>query len=209
MLDERFDIRAKAPGDTAPTRELAGLMLQSLLAGRFQLKMHREKRDLPVYLLVVAKDRLKLKPSAPGAESSFQLGSGVMTQITGTKQTMEQLAHGLSAAGLGRPVIDSPGNLRFQIELDTRSERLGQAVDFRRASGGRTETRIRQSADRCPGDRSRGKTVGQLNFIRRSTLRGAIPLRSASRLRRQLVRPLLTAMPGMFDMRLPHLVLLG
>lgn len=109
MLDERFAIRAKAPGDTAPTRELAGLMLQSLLADRFQLKMHREKRDLPVYFLVVAKDGLKLKPSAPGAESSFQLGSGVMTQIAGTKQTMEQLAHGLTGAGVGRPVIDRTG----------------------------------------------------------------------------------------------------
>lgn len=109
MLDERFDIRAKAPGDAAPTRDLAGLMLQSLLADRFQLKMHREKRDLPVYFLVVAKGGLRLKPSAPGAESSVQLGSGVMTQMTGTKQTMEQLAHSLSGAGVGRPVIDRTG----------------------------------------------------------------------------------------------------
>lgn len=109
MLAERFEIRAKAPGNTAPTRELAGLMLQSLLSDRFQLKMHRDKRDLPVYFLVVAKDGLKLKPSASGGESSFQLSSGVMTQVTGTKQTMEQLAHGLSGAGLGRPVIDRTG----------------------------------------------------------------------------------------------------
>ena len=68
LISMAYNVEIKAPGDTAPTRELAGLMLQSFLADRFQLKMHRDKRDLPVYFLVVAKAGLKLKPSAPGAD---------------------------------------------------------------------------------------------------------------------------------------------
>jgi uncharacterized protein (TIGR03435 family) len=38
-------------------------MLQTLLADRFQLKIHNETRELPVYALVVGKNPPKLKPT--------------------------------------------------------------------------------------------------------------------------------------------------
>ena len=41
-------------------------MLQSLLEDRFQLKIHRETRELPVYALVAAKSGLKLPPPKEG-----------------------------------------------------------------------------------------------------------------------------------------------
>jgi uncharacterized protein (TIGR03435 family) len=44
-------------------------MLQSLLAERFQLKFHRETKELPAYELVVGNKGNKLKPSAPDAKS--------------------------------------------------------------------------------------------------------------------------------------------
>jgi uncharacterized protein (TIGR03435 family) len=40
-------------------------MLQSLLEERFNLKMHRDKKDFPVCVLEVAKGGLKIKESAP------------------------------------------------------------------------------------------------------------------------------------------------
>ena len=40
-------------------------MLQRLLEDRFQIKMHREKKDFPVYVLEVAKGGLKMQESAP------------------------------------------------------------------------------------------------------------------------------------------------
>src|SRR5262245_43468107 len=62
---DRWDIEAKpkeedaqAPpaGPPDPTRPSRGnLMVQSLLEDRFQLKTHRETRELPVYELTVAK----------------------------------------------------------------------------------------------------------------------------------------------------------
>src|SRR5690348_16595773 len=49
----RFDINAKLP-DGAKSDQVPE-MLQTLLAERFQLKMHREKKDLPVYALILGK----------------------------------------------------------------------------------------------------------------------------------------------------------
>jgi bla regulator protein blaR1 len=56
-----YEIAAKAPGEGTPTPDQLRLMLQTLLADRFQLKLRHETRNLPVYELTVAKDGLKLK----------------------------------------------------------------------------------------------------------------------------------------------------
>ncbi len=65
---ERFDIEATAEngaipaGATADEREQKmRVMLQTLLAQRFHLKMRRETKDQPVYAVVVAKGGPKLK----------------------------------------------------------------------------------------------------------------------------------------------------
>ena len=82
----RFDIQAKPDADfkpdPAPATPCIGpgcppnavqLMMQGLLADRFQFKMHRETRELPVYDLTVGKNGPKLKEvpepprPAPGA----------------------------------------------------------------------------------------------------------------------------------------------
>jgi hypothetical protein len=54
IYDRRFDIVAKSP-QGAPGPEFA-LRMQSLLRERFNLRLHRETRDLRVYALVVAGD---------------------------------------------------------------------------------------------------------------------------------------------------------
>jgi uncharacterized protein (TIGR03435 family) len=62
---DRYDVQAKADcGGGVISREQLQLMLQSMLADRFQLKAHKETRELPVYDLVVGKDGAKLKASA-------------------------------------------------------------------------------------------------------------------------------------------------
>ena len=58
---ERYDITATvAPGTTA---EQFRLMLQNLLAERFELRQHRETKTLAVYLLTVARNGPKLEAS--------------------------------------------------------------------------------------------------------------------------------------------------
>ena len=57
-----YDIEAKPEGNT--DREHMWLMLQSLLADRFKLALHRETRELPVYALTMTKGGLKPPPNA-------------------------------------------------------------------------------------------------------------------------------------------------
>lgn len=53
LLDLRFDIQAQPP-EGAPASETL-MMLRALLAERFKLKVHTERRDVPVYALLVAR----------------------------------------------------------------------------------------------------------------------------------------------------------
>jgi len=55
---ERYQIDAKA--DATASRDQMFLMLQSLIEDRFQLKTHRDTKELPVFALVVDKGGLKL-----------------------------------------------------------------------------------------------------------------------------------------------------
>jgi len=61
LFAARYDIIAKA-GHEVPKDQLA-LMLQTLLADRFKLTLHRENKLQPVYKLVIAKGGLKLRES--------------------------------------------------------------------------------------------------------------------------------------------------
>jgi uncharacterized protein (TIGR03435 family) len=66
---EGFDIVAKAEGELRGDRML--LLLRALLEDRFKLKVHRETREGPVYVLTVAKSGLKLQQSKEGSCISF------------------------------------------------------------------------------------------------------------------------------------------
>jgi len=62
----RFDIAAKAPQGTSQAN--LKLMLQSLLADRFKLVLHKDSRPMAGFVLTLGKDKHKLKEAAgPGA----------------------------------------------------------------------------------------------------------------------------------------------
>ncbi|MGA3186953.1 MAG: TIGR03435 family protein [Bryobacteraceae bacterium] len=58
---ERFDITATMAPDT--TKAQFHVMLQKLLADRFKLTLHHEKKDLPAFVLTVGKKGSKMKQS--------------------------------------------------------------------------------------------------------------------------------------------------
>lgn len=58
----RFDIQAKAEDPVAGMTAMLP-MLKTLLADRFKLKVHTERREMPIYALVVARDDGQLGPN--------------------------------------------------------------------------------------------------------------------------------------------------
>jgi uncharacterized protein (TIGR03435 family) len=104
---DKYDIDAEPDGEGAPSSKQWKSMLQKLVAERFKLTFHRDKRELSVYVLSVAKGGPKLTKSEgdpnglPGLFFRGKLGDlGVrnanMADFTGLMQS----------AVLDRPVID-------------------------------------------------------------------------------------------------------
>jgi uncharacterized protein (TIGR03435 family) len=113
----RFDIEAKTDDDTTAVMEKLSVqgqgnlgrdMLQSLLADRFQLRVHYESRMQPIYELVLAKGGFKLKPLPADQKPGGMSG-----------RPGEMIVHGMSIAAFadflsmsnlaGRTVVDKTG----------------------------------------------------------------------------------------------------
>jgi uncharacterized protein (TIGR03435 family) len=60
MNTDRYDMKAKA--EKPSSAEELHLMLQDLLADRFELKFHKETKELPIYVLSVDKGGHKMQP---------------------------------------------------------------------------------------------------------------------------------------------------
>src|SRR3569833_4401566 len=90
-----YDVQAKADGG-ASVQEMEQPMLQALLQDRFRLRVHREKRELPIYELVVAGGGVKLHGSRDGgcaASCGLHLTTdGLNRTLDGKGVTMEMLA---------------------------------------------------------------------------------------------------------------------
>ena len=106
LATERFDIVAKA-GAPVEDQQIE-LMLQSLLADRFHLALHRETREMKAYALVVAKGGSKLTPAPPDGNSSTRSQRGRLTaRHTPTADLADTLAH-----VTGLRVVDKNGPRR-------------------------------------------------------------------------------------------------
>jgi len=131
----RWDIVAKAAGDAAPTAAEFRQMLQSLLAERFQLQVHREMREMPVYALAVGKNGPKFHQSDPDADASSQYSTKDRDMvITMPKATMSDVADAAANANLNRPVVDKTGltgtyNIKLTYSTDASDISVFQAVE--------------------------------------------------------------------------------
>jgi len=128
---ELYDIAAKVPQDA--TKQLFRAMLQRLQSDRFDMKLHRETKQVQAYELVVGKDGPKMKesltgeasrgatasnsspaildaerfPALPTGQSGYASVNG-RTRMQVTNETMDQLAGKLENQ-LDMPVINATG----------------------------------------------------------------------------------------------------
>lgn len=141
----RFDISARVPENATKEQSLA--MMRNLLTERFQMTVHRETRELPIYALLVDKNGAKLKAAkgpagdenaiatvkknegkdgfpvlTPGAAGIVIETRNGRARISGFQSDLPKLADFLSTQ-LGRPVFDQTGIAgAFDFEVYYRPE---------------------------------------------------------------------------------------
>jgi uncharacterized protein (TIGR03435 family) len=126
---DRFDIAATIPSGV-PTSKISEMM-QTLLEQRFGVKIHRDKKDFPAYVLEVAKSGLKMQESAPDPNAedakapinitgggnaqgiSVNLGRGSSYTFANNKLDAKRLTMPALAGNLerfvDRPIVDMTG----------------------------------------------------------------------------------------------------
>jgi uncharacterized protein (TIGR03435 family) len=121
VTSDRYDINAKlSEADALKLQALSKehqvtqirLMLQAMLADRFQLKVHRETENTPGYALVASSNGSKLKPSTSSDSKSGDTRNhqslATRGNITSVAGSMSDLVFVLVGA-LHAPVIDKTG----------------------------------------------------------------------------------------------------
>jgi uncharacterized protein (TIGR03435 family) len=131
---ERFDIVAKVP--QGATKDDVKLMLQNLLSERFKLTLHREKKDLPMYALIVAKNGPKMKES-PSDDPDSKDASGPQDPAAAAandqraKQVLENAVRNMKdgmpmppglVARQGMSMMMMPGRARISSAKQTMSQ---------------------------------------------------------------------------------------
>jgi len=156
---ERFEIDAKAAGN--PTKDQMRLMMQSLLAERFNIAIHYESQEMPVFVLTLIKpgawgpklirhadgppcDLLVRNDPATGLDDpgagAFPARCGSQTAVLrrygrileGTRNTTMAVLAGSLARKSGRPVVDRTGIAdRIDFQLEWTLESNGPATPGR------------------------------------------------------------------------------
>jgi uncharacterized protein (TIGR03435 family) len=103
---DKYDITGKPDVPGLPSVTQMKTMLQKLVSDRFQLKFHREKRDLSAYVISAAKTGAKLTPSAADPNSLPGLFFSAPGRFTARNATLAEFAQVMQGTALDRPVVD-------------------------------------------------------------------------------------------------------
>jgi uncharacterized protein (TIGR03435 family) len=134
---EKFDLTAKPDTPGIPSLPQQKSMIQKLLADRFQLAFHREKRELSVYALTTAKSGPKLTRSESAINvPGFGMGPG---RFFVANATMADLASMLQRSLLEQPVVDQTGlgatRYNFTLKYAPDPQQLTRLPDRRARPG--------------------------------------------------------------------------
>ncbi|HEY4356742.1 MAG TPA: TIGR03435 family protein [Acidobacteriaceae bacterium] len=108
---DRYDIDATPDREGTPTADQVRIMIRKLIADRFQLKFHHDKRELSAFVLTVGKDGARLKASQPNGNLH---GIGIQPAKTGAMMfannaPIPAFTSFLQSNVFDRPVVDQTG----------------------------------------------------------------------------------------------------
>ncbi len=110
--EDRYDINATPDQEGTPNADQVRLMIRHLLADRFQLKFHHDKRELSAFVLTVGKDGAKLKPSQPNGNLHGIGDTNLPSQsamMFANNSPIPAFTSFLQSLVLDRPVVDQTG----------------------------------------------------------------------------------------------------
>jgi uncharacterized protein (TIGR03435 family) len=166
---DRYDILAGTPGEVQPNLDEQMSMLRKLLVDRFKLTFHRERKELSIYALNVAKNGPRLKESTAPPDKLPDLISVVFPDrvlLPARNATIAQFASQFMSRGvLDRPVVDKTG-LTGKYDFD-----LEWADDETQFGG---QLRKRASADDGPDKPDLFAAVQQQLGLRLEAAKGPI-----------------------------------
>ncbi|MDE3195104.1 MAG: TIGR03435 family protein [Acidobacteriota bacterium] len=115
---DHYDLTAKPDTEGIPSVDQLRAMVQALLAERFGLAFHREKKELSAYAITVAKGGVKLEKSQSNASLPGFGGRGPGNVMV-RNSTMGEFADFLQSRIVDRPVVDQTelaGRYDFQLK---------------------------------------------------------------------------------------------
>ncbi len=122
---EKYDLTARPDVPGQPNTAQLKMIIQKLVEDRFQFKFHREKKELSVYAIVVAKAEPKFKKSEADPNGLPGLffgpggpGGGISFNVTNA--TIAEVASVLQGSVLDKPVVDQtglPGKYDFTVKF--------------------------------------------------------------------------------------------
>jgi uncharacterized protein (TIGR03435 family) len=141
MDEDRYDIAAVPDQPGEPNLHQLKTMVQKLLAERFKLTVHHEKREMSAYVLTTSSDGQKLtltqsKGSLPGFFGSPGTGGMTLHMVNGT---LTDFTSFLQMAVLDKPVVDQTGI----------TGRFDSNVTFTPDESRVPRSRTKASGDRC------------------------------------------------------------
>ena len=125
----RFNIVARSPAPAS--EEQLQLMLQSLLADRFKLVLHRQSKEFQVYVLSPGKNGTKLQESTSPGEGSIDTQTDRMSVVV-QRTPLSQMIDMLTPV-LGAPVLDMTG---LKGKYDITVNLADYMADMQSAGGG-------------------------------------------------------------------------
>jgi uncharacterized protein (TIGR03435 family) len=103
---DKFDIDAQPDTPGTPDKDQVAKMIQKMLTDRYQLKFHRDSKELSAYVLSVAKNGPKMRKSEPDAGNLPGLGFRQLGALTVVNATMQDFCELMQSYVLDRPVVD-------------------------------------------------------------------------------------------------------
>ncbi len=118
METDKFDLAGIPDKPGMPNDKQIKGMMKKLLADRFKLTFHHDKKELGVFLITVGKTGPKLTKNDSNPNGLPSLGMGGLGRVSARNATIADFAGMMQGRILDRPVVDQTGLVgRFDFTL--------------------------------------------------------------------------------------------